>query len=124
MYNGKYIFYSLGNFVFDMAWVPTPYGVIVNVDFSKIQPFVSYEYIKTGEDYSPRIVNTDEVPDQLCFETLNGLVIKEENSEEYHATVNKYYKQYRKSNHKDIVQTMLQHSFGASIIKDFIKRRQ
>lgn len=124
VYNGKYIFYSLGNFVFDMAWEPTHYGAIVNVDFLEVQPLVSYEYIKIGEDYSPRIVNADDVPDQFRFETLNGLVTKEENSEEYHAAINKYYKQYRKSNHKDIAKKILQHPPGAiSIIKDFIKRR-
>jgi len=124
VYNGKYIFYSLGNFVFDMAWEPTHYGAIVKVDFSKEQPVIGYEYVRIGEDYFPCIVNEGEVPERYRFETLNGLITKEENSEEYHSAVNRYYRQYRKANHKDIMNKMMRHPSGAvSVIKDFIKRR-
>ena len=35
--NGKYIFYSLGNFVFDMPWEPTKYGAVVSLDLSKMR---------------------------------------------------------------------------------------
>ena len=50
-YNGKRIYYSLGNFVFDMAWEPIHYGAIVNVDFAGAEPRISYDYVKIGEDF-------------------------------------------------------------------------
>ena len=124
IYKGKYIFYSLGNFVFDMAWEPTHYGAIVNVDLAGTEPKIGYDYVKIGEDYSPKVVDETEVPMQYRFEELNKLIAIEENSEEYHTAINKYYRQYRKANHKDILKKMLQHpSVAMGIIKDFIKRR-
>ena len=123
-YQGKYIFYSLGNFVFDMAWEPTHYGAIVNVDLAGAEPRISYDYAKIGEDFSPKVIDEAEVPVQYRFEELNKLIAIEENSEEYHSAINKYYRQYRKANHKDILKKMLQHpSVAMDIIKDFIKRR-
>lgn len=124
VYKGKYIFYSLGNFVFDMAWEPTHYGAIVNVDFVGAEPKISYNYVKIGSDYSPRIIDEAEVPSQYCFKELNKLIAIEENSEEYHNTINKYYRQYRRANHRDILIKMFQHPSAAiGIIKDFINRR-
>lgn len=124
VYHGKHIFYSLGNFVFDMPWEPTHYGAIVNVDFSYPQPNISTDYIRIDEAFSPKIVSNEEVPPPYRFETLNALLSEEENSEEYHAAINGFYHQYRKANHKDIIKKMVKHPSGAlSIIKDFIKRR-
>lgn len=125
IYNNKYIFYSLGNFVFDMPWEPTKYGAIVTVDFTgDTRPDIKYRYVRIGKDYAPTVINDNDVPDVLRFEHLNTLISKEENSEEYHAAIQKYYKRYRKANHIDIAKKMLAHpSCGYSIIKDFIKRR-
>lgn len=124
IYNGKYIFYSLGNFVFDMAWEPTHYGAIVNVDFASGEPKIDFEYVKIGEDFSPQVIDEKGVPAPYRFDELNKLIAIEENSEEYHNAINKYYHQYRKANHKDILKKMLLHpSVATSIIKDFIKRR-
>lgn len=123
-YQGKYIFYSLGNFVFDMAWEPTHYGAIVNVDLAGAEPRISYDYVKIGEDFFPKVIDEAEVPAQYRFEELNKRISIEENSEEYHNAINNYYRQYRKANHKDILKKMLQHpSVAMGIIKDFIKRR-
>lgn len=124
VYKSKYIFYSIGNFVFDMAWDPTHYGAIVNVKFSGNKVNVGTEYIRIGDDYSPLVIEECEVPEAYRFETLNKLISIEENSEEYHAAINRYYKRYRKSNHKDIMKKMLKHpSCTVNLIKDFIKRR-
>lgn len=124
VYKGKYIFYSIGNFVFDMAWEPTHYGAIVNVDFSGAKVNISAEYVRIGEDFAPVVVSEKDVPDVYRFETLNELISNEVNSEEYHASINRYYKQYRKANHKDILKKMARHpSIAVGIIKDYIKRR-
>lgn len=124
VYKGKYIFYSIGNFVFDMAWEPTHYGAIVNVDFSGTEVVIGTEYIRIGDDYAPQVIEGNEVPVAYRFETLNKLIAIEENSEEYHVAINRYYKQYRKANHKDIMKKMASHpSCAVNLIKDFIKRR-
>ena len=124
VYKGKYIFYSLGNFVFDMAWEPTHYGALVTVDLSEEVVHVGTEYIKIGDDYAPQVVKADNVPEKYRFEMLNQLISKEENSEEYHTAINVFYKKYRKANHVDILKKMLKHpSCAVSVINDFIKRR-
>lgn len=124
VYKGKYIFYSIGNFVFDMAWEPTHYGAIVNVDFSGGKANIGAEYIRIGENFAPVVVSEKDVPKQYRFEALNELLSKEENSEEYHAAINCYYKQYRRANHKDIIKKMTRHpSVAVGIVKDYIKRR-
>lgn len=124
VYNGKHIFYSIGNFVFDMAWEPTRFGAMVNVDFSAGEVNVGTEYVQIGSDFAPRVIDEKDVPEQYRFEKLNELLSIEKNSEEYHAAINRYYKQYRKANHKDIMKKMAGHpSVAFDIIKDYIKRR-
>lgn len=123
-YNGKYIFYSLGNFVFDMAWEPTHYGAIVNVDFSSQNEPIHTEYVKIGDDFSPTIVDERIVPKKYRFESLNNLLEIEENTEDYHVAINRCYRQYRKSNHIDIVFKIAKHPLAAfDLIKDFVRRR-
>ena len=96
----------------------------MNVVLAGAEPKISYDYAKIGEDFSPKVIDEAEVPVQYRFEELNKLIAIEENSEEYHNAINKYYRQYRKANHKDILKKMLQHpSVAIGIIKDFIKRR-
>lgn len=123
-YHGKYIFYSLGNFVFDMPWKPTKYGAIVNVDLSKDKVIPVVDYVRINEEFIPHIIEEKDVPQEFRFEHLNQHLLKEDNSEEYHAELNKYYKQYRKANHNDIARKMLEHPTIVGVtIKDFIKRR-
>lgn len=124
VYKEKYIFYSIGNFVFDMAWEPTHYGVIVNVDFSGGKDFIDTDYIKIGEDFAPIAVSESEVPDAYRFGSLNKLLSIDVNSEGYHIAIERYYKQYRIANHKDIAMKIARHpSVALGIIKDYIKRR-
>ena len=124
VYNEKYIFYSLGNFVFDMAWKPTKYGAIVNVDLSSenIKPHVNY--VKITKDCLPQVVNHDLIPESIRFDYLNSLLLKDDNSEEYHIEINNYYKLYRKANHKDILSKMICHpKMIYGVITDYIRRR-
>lgn len=123
-YNGKYIFYSLGNFVFDMPWEPTKYGAIVSLDMSKNEIVPKVEYVKLNNDFAPEPVEESLVPKKFRFEYLNEQLLKDDNTEEYHAEIVSCYKQYRKANHKDILNKMLKHpSMIGNTVKDFIKRR-
>ena len=125
VYRGHHIFYSLGNFVFDMAWEPTKYGAVVDIDFTPPnRTNISMEYIRIGKDFTPEIVAEGEVPEHCQFAHLNTLIGKQENSEEYHQEVFCCYRLYRKANHRDIAVKMLRHPANAlGLIKDFIRRR-
>ena len=123
-YKGKYIFYSLGNFVFDMPWEPTKYGAIVSVDLSVDNIKPSVDYVKISEAYIPLIVEQESVPKALRFEHLNSILTKDDNSEEYHIEINRCYRLYRKANHKDIFLKMITHpKMISGVIKDYIIRR-
>lgn len=122
IYNGKYIFYSLGNFVFDMAWEPTKIGAVIQFDLSTKRPIM--HYIIIGADAAPRIVDRSMIPAEWRFEYLNEELKKDDNSEQYHAEINKNYALYRRANHKYILCNMIKHpSLGLTLIKDFVNRR-
>ena len=121
-YNGKYIFYSLGNFVFEMAWEPTKIGAIVKFDLDTKQP--SVEYIHIENDCTPVVVEESKIPAEWRFDYLNDALKKEDNSEQYHAEISRNYAAYRKANHRYIINNMIKHpTLGNSLLKDFIKRR-
>lgn len=123
VYKGKYIFYSLGNAVFNMAWDPTKYGLIINVDLSKESPFVSSDYIHIGEDCFPVIVES--VPQSYSLEYLNSLIDKTTENEIYFENVKKAYHRYRYANRKWVLGNIVKMSNSSKmkIIKDFINRR-
>lgn len=122
IYKSKYIFYSLGNFVFYMPWEPTRYSLMVNVDFEK-GVRVTTEYVRIGEDGFPNIV--EDVPKKYTVEYLNRLLAINEENEKYYGKVFYYYKKYRKVNRSRIFRDFLrmQNRYKVSIVKDFIKRR-
>ena len=123
-YQGKYIFYSLGNFVFDMPWEPTKYGAVVNVDLAKETIVPNVEYVRINDEFAPQIIDKKVVPQAFRFDYLNEQLVKEDNSEEYHAEINRCYKEYRKANHKDIAKKMVAHpAVIGGVVKDFIRRR-
>lgn len=121
-YNGKYIFYSLGNFVFEMAWEPTKIGAIVKFDLDTKQP--SLEYIHIENDCTPVVVDESKISAEWRFDYLNDALKKEDNSEQYHAEISRNYAAYRKANHRYIINNLIKHpTLGKSLLKDYIKRR-
>lgn len=124
VYKSKYIYYSIGNFLFDMSWDKTKYGVIVNLDICNDNIVVSHSFIRIENDFIPRIVNDDVVPKDCHFDFLNNILVKDDNGEQYFTEVNKWYQLYRKNNHKDIAKKIIKHpSIALGVINDFIKRR-
>lgn len=123
-YKGKYIFYSLGNFVFDMPWTPTKYGAVVSVDLGCANGKCDVDYVHIEDDFRPRIVSEVDVPEALQFKSLNEMLTIDDNPEEYCQEIMKCYKQYRKANHKDIARKILMHpSIGGVLVGSYIKRR-
>lgn len=122
MYKGKYIFYSLGNCVFEMAWEPTTIGAIVKFDLDTRRPKV--EYIRIGKDCTPVVVVESKIPSEWRFSYLNEVLKKDDNSEKYHLEISRNYAIYRKANYRYIISNMMKHPLlGVSLIKDFVKRR-
>lgn len=124
IYKNKYIFYSLGNFVFEMAWEPTKIGCIVKLDIKQkvLKPII--EYVHIGSDCSPSLIPESNVPVNCRFEYLNSLICKDTNSEQYHAEIRHNYRVYRKYNHKYIFGNIIKHPIlGIGLIRDYINRR-
>lgn len=121
VYKGRYIFYSLGNCVFNMAWEPTKYSLQVNVDLETSK--VSYKYLHIGADYFPRYV--EHVPEKFTMEYLNTLIGICEDNEKYFAKADICLGQYRKANRKNIVKNIWKLKFLdiSSMLLEFIKRR-
>ncbi len=121
-YRGKYIFYSLGNFIFEMAWKPTTIGAVVKFDLDTKCPTVEYVHIE--KDCTPVVVDESHIPSEWRFDYLNEVLKKEDNSEQYHEEICRNYTVYRKANHRYIIDNMMRHpKLGVSIVKDFVKRR-
>lgn len=121
-YKGKRIYYSLGNFVFDMPSEPCKYGAIVKVDISGDVPKFANKYIRIDKECCPEL--RVEVPERFSFESLNKKLEIEDNSEAYHKEIRKGYQQYRKVNRKVILKRCLFHPRATfELMKDFVKRR-
>lgn len=124
IYKSKYIFYSLGNFSFDMPWERTKYGAVVNLTIGEDTIRVTYDYVHIDSELRTCFIDEESVPNQFRFTTLNNLLKIEDNGEQYFDQVDRFYRQYRRANHKDIIRKVLSHPRAAVfIIKDFIKRR-
>ena len=123
-YKGKRIYYSLGNFVFDMVWEPCRYGAIVGVDLSNDRPIFQNEYVYIDKICVPRIVREDDVPEPYRFEYLNSRLQKESNTEQYHYEINKLYRAYSRTNRKNVIKNIFRYPcFGINVISDFVRRR-
>lgn len=122
IYKGKHIFYSLGNCVFNMAWEPTKYSIVVNVDLSS-EPKVSYEYLRIEDDYFPRIVK--DVPDYYSMEKLNKLISNSFENEVYYKQVFTKAKEYKKANQKDIAKYIYKQNINDlfTMLCDYVKRK-
>lgn len=125
VWHGKYIFYSIGNFLFNMPWYKTRYGAMVTVDFAHVEPKVGYEYIHIGDDLQPRVVCENEVPEDCRFEYQNKLLGINEENEKYFAHVSEALGAYRKANYKWILGNIIKmrKDVVREMLTDFIKRR-
>ena len=123
IYKNKYIFYSLGNFVFNMPYEPCLYSAIVLCDIKKHR--ISYQYIKINEHFQPQIINEKDVPIEYRFETLNKAISDTPNIENYISEYKAGLNAYRKSNNCDILKNIFRYkpSIFIEIIIGFIKRR-
>ena len=63
-----------------MAWEPTKYSIILQVDLSG-DAIISYEYLKIGDDYFPEIVK--DVPSGYRMEDLNKFITLSNENEIY-----------------------------------------
>ncbi|MDO4334383.1 MAG: CapA family protein [Bacteroidales bacterium] len=123
IYKGKNIFYSIGNTVFNMAWEPTRFGLMLNVDLSKDKPTVWSNYIKIGNDFFPEIVT--DVPHPYTRDYLDSIATIIDENEKYFAEVSIKTAKYTNANRKAIIKRMLKMSPRTqfTLISDFIKRR-
>ncbi len=124
-YKDKYIFYSIGNFVFNMVWEPLRYSVLINVDQEKSDPSISYSYIYIGDDFFPKQVEECHVPKIYRFEYLNTLLCDIVANESYYDMVFQRMRKYRRNNWKNFIGNISHFKFKDihALVRDFIYRR-
>lgn len=122
-YKDGYIFYSLGNTVFNMPWEPTKYGLLVSVDLNGEKADVNTQYTRIGPDGFPVIV--DEVPQEYTRQHLDALVSKTIEDELYFNEARKCNALYTRANRKAIIRRLLSMPLKEqwAILSDFLKRR-
>lgn len=125
VYKGKHIYYSLGNFVFYMAWYKTKYSAIVSIDLSGEHPEYNYKYVRIEDNFAPKVVADSEVPEDCRFDYLNSLINKGDENEQYYSELFKNMGKYRKSNYKMILKSIpkMKGSVVKDILLSFLKRR-
>lgn len=124
-YKHARIYYSLGNFVFDMPSEACLYGAIAAFDFDKNGiPIFSERYVSIDKRGFPKVVEVNEVPSQYRFAYLNECLKKNDNSEPYHREALLGYYQYRKANRLRILCNAFSHPQSIfEVLSDFIKRK-
>ena len=98
IYQGKYIFYSIGNFVFNMHWEPLRYAAIVKLDVEEEKIVTDVDYVYIGDDYFPIIIAEEDVPVAYRFSYLNTLIGHHMSNEEYYSLLRERVRRYRKDN--------------------------
>lgn len=124
-YKHARIYYSLGNFVFDMPSEACRYGAVVGLDFDENNtPFFIERYVEIDKNGYPAIVEDLSIPYQYRFEYLNQCLLKEDNSEPYHLEAQQGYFRYRRANRKLILKNFALHPKKMiGVVSDFIKRK-
>ena len=123
LYKEKYIFYSIGNFVFNMPAPNTQYAVVINV--SRQASFeISYDYVNIKNGI-PQLINEDKVPSRFNFKELNSLISLKQDNELYYAKMFKELAKYQKINRTWILKNLYKRKFTdiVNIFLSFIKRR-
>jgi len=125
IYNNKYIFYSLGNFLFNMPAKESRYSVIVNVSFIENKLRVSYDYVTIKKNNMPQIIEKEKVPLNCTFEYLNRQIQIDDDNELYYTNVFRKLSENRKLNHKWILKSIYKYNRIdlIEIIKSYLKRR-
>lgn len=123
IYKNKYIFYSLGNFVFTKPYRPSTYSAVVSYNSQTKE--VSYKYIKINALGQPIIVNSNDIPLEYRFETQNTKLNHIPNVEKYISEYNAGLRAYRKSNNYNTLKNIFNYkpSILIKIIISFTKRR-
>ncbi len=122
-YKGKYIYYSLGNFVFNMSYDPCRYGIVVNVNLDTSE--VNHDYYYIDNDFAPYQINENEVPVNYRIENISGKLKYKNNIESYVDCYKSGLKAYRRANYISILKNIYKSDleFVFNILLDFIKRR-
>jgi hypothetical protein len=126
IYKGKYIFYSLGNFLFNMPTEDTHYSIILNIDLDASKNIlIDYSYIRLDNSGFPKIIEISEVPDKFQFAHLNEIISNDCENEKYYHQLFDNIKKYRFKNILSIIRSTPKYKLNvlSGILSDFIKRR-
>lgn len=124
IYKGKHIYYSIGNFVFNMAWEPTRQSLIVNVNLSSDNPEISYENVLIDNMF-PHKVPANSVKKDFQMESLDEKCKLNLENEKYYSEVFANMGKYRKANYKWILSQLFKMNPKKSLkmMGEFIGRK-
>lgn len=126
IYKNKYIFYSIGNFLFNMPTIETKIGLIVNVSFDELKkPSIAWDYSFVKPSYEIIILEESKVPKHIQVPSLNRFLQVEEENEIYYTKVLRNIKSFRMQNHLYFMRNINRYSWIDlfSAIIGYMKRR-
>ena len=125
IYRNKYIYYSLGNFLFNMSTKETRYSAVLNISSCEGKLKVSHDYIWIDKDCKPRIMPHERIPEKFKFETLNNKIGFWSDNEVYYKDMFKQLNIYRRKNQMWILLNLHKYSLKEiiNIFYSFIIRR-
>jgi hypothetical protein len=123
-YKQGHIFYSLGNFLFNMPNSDTKYAAILNIDYNG-SIIVDYKYVKSDDKNMPIILAAEMFPQKYSFPILNGKILNPKDKEQYFKTLSIVLRKYRIINYAFIARSIFKYHPGDlfRILYDYIKRR-
>lgn len=125
-YKGKYIFYSLGNFLFRMPYKPTKYSCILDLSIEDhVLKEYKLRYVELSDKGFPVEVEECNIPKEFRFENLNSEIDQWHDHERYFTESFNKLKENRYSNYKNFISNIYKYNFYdmASIIGDSILRK-
>ncbi|HPE58530.1 MAG TPA: CapA family protein [Bacteroidales bacterium] len=125
VYKGKYIFYSLGNFLFNMPVKETRHSAIINLDIVDEALKIGYEYVSINNNVQPVLVSSEEIAAKFLFDTLNLKINFDGDNELYYKDLFKHLEKFRRKNHLWIIRNIYRHHPGEIIdlFESYLKRR-
>lgn len=123
-YKGGFIFFSLGNFVFNMPARNTRYSAVLHVDFHETI-IINYDYVLINDENVPIILNEREVPEIYSFPFLNRKLESTTENEVYFKELFREVARYRRKNMRTICTSAFRYRTedALEILWSFVKRR-
>jgi len=124
-YKDGYIFYSLGNFLFNMPTQETRNSAVLHTEYHQDTLTVTFDYVSIDMTNCPRFVSEAEIPESIRFSSLNKKLRPYTENEVYFNTLFQNRARYRKQNKRFIMSSFFRYNYSdlIEIFGDYFNRR-